>query len=110
LRELGYVYGEHFLTEARGGDGRPERFPSLAAELARLRVDVIVAPGPTLSALKRATSTIPIVMAGALDPVGEGLVKSLGRPGTNFTGFSLQSAETAAKRLELLKELVPRRR
>jgi putative ABC transport system substrate-binding protein len=60
-----------------------------------------------LPALKRATSTIPIVMAGALDPIGQGLVKSLGRPGTNFTGFSLQSAETAAKRLELLKELVP---
>ena len=107
MRELGYVYGEHFMTEARGGDGRPERFDSLATEFNRLRLDVIVAPGPMLPALKRATSTIPIVMAGALDPIGQGLVKSLGRPGTNFTGFSLQSAETAAKRLELLKELVP---
>jgi putative ABC transport system substrate-binding protein len=107
LRELGYVYGEHFVTEARGGDGRPERFPDLAAEMVRLRVDVIVAPGPMLSALKRATSSIPVVMAGALDPIGQGLVKSLGQPGGNFTGFSLQSAETAAKRLELLKELVP---
>lgn len=107
LRDLGYVYGEQFVTEARGADGRPERFPTLAAELVRLRVDVIVAPGPMLSALKRAASTIPIVMAGALDPVGQGLVKSLGQPGGNFTGLSLQSAETAAKRLELLKELVP---
>jgi ABC-type uncharacterized transport system substrate-binding protein len=107
MREFGYVYGDHFMTEARGGEGRPERFVSLATELARLRMDVIVAPGPMLSALKRATSVIPVVMAGALDPVGEGLVKSLGRPGTNFTGFSLQSAETAPKRLELVKELIP---
>jgi putative ABC transport system substrate-binding protein len=107
MRELGYVYGDRFVTEARGGEGRPERFASLATELAHLRVDVIVAPGPMLSALKHVTSAIPIVMAGALDPVGEGLVKSLGRPGTNFTGFSLQSAETTPKRLELLKEIAP---
>lgn len=107
LRELGYRYGEQFVTEARGGDGRPERFPDLAAEMVHLRVDVVVAPGPMLPALKRTTSTIPVVMAGALDPIGQGLVKSLGQPGGNFTGFSLQSAETAAKRLELLRELVP---
>jgi putative ABC transport system substrate-binding protein len=107
LLELGYVYGQHFVTEARGGEGRPEHFPALAAELVRLRMDAIVAPGPMLSALKQATSTIPIVMAGALDPVGQGLVKSLAHPGGNFTGFSLQSAEAVAKRLELLKELVP---
>jgi putative tryptophan/tyrosine transport system substrate-binding protein len=107
LHELGYVYGEHFVTEARGGEGRPERFPELAAELVGLRMDVVVAPGPMLSALKQATSTIPIVMAGALDPIAQGLVKSLGQPGGNFTGFSLQSADTAAKRLELVKELVP---
>ena len=108
LRELGYVYGEHFVTEPRGGEGRPERFPSLAAELVRLQVDVIVASGPMLPALKQATSTIPIVMAGGDDPVGQGLVQSLGRPGGNFTGLSLQSVDTSAKRLELLKELVPR--
>lgn len=60
LRELGYVYGEHFVTEARGGGGRPERFPSLAAELVRLRVDVILAAGPALPALKHATSTVPV--------------------------------------------------
>ena len=107
LRELGYVYGEHFVTEPRSAEGRPERLPSLAAELVRLQVDVIVAGGPAMSTLKQATSTIPIVMAGAIDPVGEGLVQSLGRPGGNITGMSLQLAETTGKRLELLKELVP---
>jgi putative ABC transport system substrate-binding protein len=107
LRELGYVYGEHFVTEVRSAEGRPERFPSLAAELVRLQVDVIVAPGPTLAALKQATSTIPIVMTGAGDPVAEGWVQSLARPGGNFTGLSLQMVETTGKRLELLKELVP---
>jgi len=107
LRELGYVYGEHFVTEPRGGEGKPERFPDLAAELVRLRVDVIVSAGPTLAALKQATSTIPVVMTGAGDPVGDGFIQSLGRPGGNFTGLSLQSVETTGKRLELLKELVP---
>jgi putative ABC transport system substrate-binding protein len=107
LRELGYVYGEHFVTEPRGGEGKPKRFPDLAAELVRLRVDVIVSGGPTLAALKQATSTIPIVMTGAGDPVGSGFVQSLARPGGNFTGLSLQMTETTGKRLELLKELVP---
>ena len=107
LRELGYVYGEHFVTEARGGGGRPERFPSLAAELVRLRMDVILAAGPALPALKQATSTVPVIMTATLDPVRQGFVQSLGRPGGNFTGFSLQSPETIGKRLELLKELVP---
>jgi putative ABC transport system substrate-binding protein len=107
LRELGYVYGEHFVTEPRGGEGKPERFPGLAAELVRLQVSVIVAGGPMLPALKQATSTIPVVMGGAGDPVGQGLVRSLGHPGGNFTGLSLQSLELTGKRLELLKELVP---
>ena len=107
LRELGYVYGEHFVTEPRGGEGKPERFPSLAAELVRLQVDVIVSAGPALPALKLATSTIPVVMGGAGDPVGSGFVQSLARPGGNFTGLSLQLVETTPKRLELLKELVP---
>jgi putative tryptophan/tyrosine transport system substrate-binding protein len=107
LRELGYVYGEHFVTEPRGADGKPERVPSLAAELVRLQVDVIVAAGPALPALKQATSTIPIVMGGASDPVADGLVQSLGQPGGNFTGLSLQSVEMIGKRLELLKELIP---
>ena len=107
LQELGYVYGEHFVTELRSGEGKPERYPVAAAELVRLRVDVIVAAGPVLPALKQATSTIPVIMGGAGDPVGEGFVQSLGRPGGNFTGLSLQLSETTVKRLELLKELVP---
>ena len=107
MRELGYVYGEHFVTEARGAEARPERFPALVADLIRLRVDVIVAAGPAHSALKQATSTIPVVMAASSDPVAQGLVQSLGRPGGNFTGLSFQSVETTGKRLELLKELVP---
>ncbi len=107
LRELGYVYGEHFVTEPRGGEGRPERYQSLAVELVRLQVDVIVAPGPMLRALKQATTTIPIVMAAAGDPLSLGVVQSLAHPGGNFTGFSLQLLETTGKRLELLKELVP---
>jgi putative ABC transport system substrate-binding protein len=107
LRELGYVYGEHFVTEPRGAEDRPERYPALAAELVRLQVEVIVAPGPPLPALKQATSAIPVVMAGALDRVGQRLVQSLGRPGGNFTGLSSQSVETTSKRLEVLRELVP---
>ena len=106
LRELGYVYGEHFVTEARSSEGKPERFPSLAAELVALPVDVIVALGPALPALKQATSTIPIVMTGSGDPVGQGLVQSLARPGGNITGLSLQSVDTVGKRLEMLGELV----
>lgn len=106
LRELGYVHGEHFVTEPRGADSRPERHLVLVAELVRMHVDVIVAPGPMLLALQAATSTIPVVMAGATDPVGQGLVRSLGHPGGNFTGLSLQGV-TVAKRLGLLKELVP---
>ena len=107
LRELGYVYGEHFVTEPRGGEGKPERFPGLAAELVRLQVDVIVAAGPMLPALKQVTSTIPVVTTGAGDPVGQGFVQSLGRPGGNITGLSIQFTETTGKRLELLKEVVP---
>ena len=107
LHELGYVYGRDFVTEARAGEGRPERWPVMVDELVRLQVDVIVAPGPTLPALKRATSTIPIVMAAAGDPVGDGYVQSLGRPGGNMTGLSLQEIDTTEKRLELLKELAP---
>jgi putative ABC transport system substrate-binding protein len=107
MRELGYIYGEHFVTEARGADSKPERFAAVAAELAALPLDVIVGSGPTLPALKQATMTIPIVMAASLDPVGVGLVQSLARPGGNITGLSLQSLDTVGKRLELLKEVVP---
>lgn len=107
LRELGYVYGEQFVTEARGSEGEPEQFSRLAAELARLPVDVIVAPGPALPALKEAAAAIPIVMTASADPVGLGYARSLGHPGGNFTGLSLQSVEVTGKRLELLKELAP---
>lgn len=106
LRELGYVYGDDFVTEPRGTEGKPERYPIVAAELVRMQVDVIVAPGPAIPALKQATSTIPIVMAAASDPVAQRLVQSLGYPGGNITGLSLQSAEITGKRLEILKELV----
>ena len=105
LRERGYVWGEHFVTEVRSAEGKPERFPGLAAELVRLQPDVIVAAGPTLGALKQATSTIPVVMAVSGDPVGEGLVQSLARPGGNFTGLSSLGVEVTGKRLELLKEI-----
>src|SRR5262245_33050293 len=107
LRELGYVYGEHFVTEVRGSAGDVERFPRLARELLDAQVDVIVATGAAVAALKQATSTIPIVMSATNDPVREGLIQSLGRPGGNITGLSLQSLDTIGKRLELIKELVP---
>ena len=107
LSALGYVYGQHFATEPRAGESKPEHFRAVAAELVRDQVGIIVAAGPWLPALKQATSSIPIVMAGAVDPVGQGLVSGLGRSGGNFTGLSNVSAELNAKRLELLKELVP---
>jgi putative tryptophan/tyrosine transport system substrate-binding protein len=107
LSDLGYVDGRDFVIETRGAAGRPDRYPDLVAQLIALRLDVILAPGPVLPALKQATSTIPIIMTATLDPVRQGFVQSLARPGTNFTGFSLQSPDTTGKRLELLKELVP---
>src|SRR5262249_22085347 len=107
LSELGYVDGRDFVIEVRRSGGNPELFPGLAAELVRLQVDVILASGPALPALKQATSTIPVIMTATLDPVRQGFVQSLGHPGGNFTGFSLQSPEVVGKRLELLKELVP---
>ncbi len=108
MRDLGYVYGEQFVTEPRGAAGNLDRFPALAAELVRLKPDVILAGGgPSVPALREATTTIPIVMAASGDPVGDGYVQSLAHPGGNITGLSLQSTETTAKRLELLKELVP---
>ena len=108
LRELGYGYGENFVTEARGSEDQPDRFPDLAAQLVSLQVDVIVGVGPALRAIKLATSTIPVVMAGDGDPVGRGYVNSLAHPGGNFTGLSLQSVALTGKRLELLKEIAPR--
>jgi ABC-type uncharacterized transport system substrate-binding protein len=109
LRELGWVEGENVVFERRYAENRLERLPELAADLVRLNVDVIAAGG-TLAPLaaKRATSTIPIVMTVAGDPVGSGLVDSLARPGGNVMGMSLMAPELGGKRLELLKELVPR--
>jgi putative ABC transport system substrate-binding protein len=106
LRDLGYVYGKHFVTEPRGSEGKPERLPNLAAELVHLQVNVIVAAGTTLATLKQATSTIPVVMAAGADPVRQGFVQSLSHPGGNFTGLSWAETETMVKRLELLKDLV----
>jgi putative ABC transport system substrate-binding protein len=107
MRALGYVYGRDFVTEPRGGAGMPERYAELVAELVAAPVDVIVAPGPMLTMLKKATSRIPVVMAHGEDPLGEGLIETLARPGGNFTGLSGQSAELNGKRLELLREFVP---
>jgi putative ABC transport system substrate-binding protein len=103
------VEGENVVFERRYAENRLERLPELAADLVRLKVDVIVAGG-TLAPLaaKRATSTIPIVMAAAGDPLGSGLVASLARPGGNVTGMSLMVPDLGGKRLELLKELLPR--
>ncbi len=109
LRELGYVEGQNIQLEARWAEGRFERLPDLAAELVRLKVDVIVAVVTQASlAAKTAARTIPIVMAAVGDPVGSGLVASLGRPGGNVTGPSSMMAEVAGKQLELLKETVPK--
>jgi putative ABC transport system substrate-binding protein len=109
LRELGYVEGKNIVIEWRYGDGKLDRLPALAAELVRLKVDVIVtaAPPPTRAA-KQATVTIPIVMAFDDDPVGSGFVASLDRPGGNITGLSTQSPEISGKQLEFLREIVPK--
>ena len=108
LRELGYVEGQNFVIEGRYYGDKIERRPTLAAELVRLQVDVIVAgAAPAPEAAKTATSTIPIVMANHADPVGGGLVASLGRPAGNVTGLSLFGPELRGKQLQLLKEVVP---
>ena len=108
LRELGWIDGRNLAIEYRWAEGRNERYAENAAELVRLKVDVIVtvATVPTLAA-KQATAVIPIVFAASGDPVGTGLVAALARPGGNVTGLSTQAAETAGKRLELLREIVP---
>jgi putative tryptophan/tyrosine transport system substrate-binding protein len=109
LREHGYSEGQNILIEWRAAEGRPERAAALAEELAHLKVDVIVANlTPAVQAAKNATRTIPIVMASAGDPVGTGFVASLAQPGGNITGMTGISAELSGKRVELLRELVPR--
>ena len=108
LRDLGYVEGKNFVIEYRSADGRDERFPGLAAELVRLKVDLIVTRGTPALAAKHATGTIPVVITGLADPVGQGVVASLAHPGGNITGVSAIVTEIYAKRVELLRELVPR--
>ena len=111
LRELGYIESQNIAIEYRSAEGKLDRTPALAAELVRIKVDIIVVAGgtPWVQAAKNATKTIPIVMTGAgIDPVAEGLVESLARPGGNVTGLTLLSGELGGKRLELLKEAVPK--
>jgi putative ABC transport system substrate-binding protein len=110
LRELGYVYGQNLVTEPRSAEGMPDRLPALAADLVRLPVDVIVASSPPAArAAQQATQTIPIVFAGMPDPVGSGVVGGLAHPGGNVTGLSSAGGpEIVGKRLELLKEAVPK--
>ena len=109
LRELGYVEGKNIVIEYRYAEEKLDRLPVLAAELLRLNVEVIVTGGPAVTrAVKEATATIPIVMTQDPDPVGSGFVASLARPGGNITGLSTLSPEISGKRLELLKEIVPK--
>jgi ABC-type uncharacterized transport system substrate-binding protein len=108
MRELGYVEGQHVVFERRFAEGRPDRLADLAAELVRLKVDVIVtSTDQGIAAVKQQTRTIPIVMANSTDPVATGFVASLARPGGNVTGNSAMSPELSGKRLELLREVVP---
>ncbi len=109
LRDLGYVEGRNLQIEYRDAEGKTERFAAMAAELVALKVDVIVTSGGSLAALaaKQATTTVPIVFTAVGDPVGEGLVTSLARPGGNVTGLSVLSPELVIKSLELIKQAVP---
>jgi putative ABC transport system substrate-binding protein len=107
MRELGYMEGKNYRLEVRWGEGHLERMPEIAAELVRMKVDVIVAfSSPSYLAAKQATKTIPIVMPVVSDPVGDGIVASLAHPGGNITGMSLMAPELSAKRLQLLKEVL----
>ena len=108
LRDLGYVEGQNIVIEYRWAEGKYDRFPDLAAELVRLKVDVIVTGGtPSTQAAMQATKTIPIVMVGTGDPLRTGLIASLARPGGNVTGLTQLGAEVAGKRLQILKDTVP---
>jgi putative tryptophan/tyrosine transport system substrate-binding protein len=110
MRELGYVEGQNIELDLRSVEGRPERFPSLALEVVKTNPDVIVSGGgtPSARAAMRATKSIPIVFPASGDPVAEGLVQSLARPGGNVTGFSILAPEISGKRVQLIKELSPR--
>ena len=109
MREFGYVEGKDHRLEIRWGEGKLERMPALAAELVRLKVDVLVgASSPSYLAAMQATRTIPIVMPVSSDPVGDGTVASLAHPGGNITGLSLMAPELGAKRLQLLRQVLPK--
>jgi ABC-type uncharacterized transport system substrate-binding protein len=109
LRELGYVEGKNIVIEYRWAEGKPDRLPDLAAELVRLKVDIIVSAGPAVTPhFKQATKTIPIIMAQDNDPVGNGFVASLARPGGNITGLATLARELSGKQQELLKEIIPK--
>ena len=109
MSELGYVEGKNFIIEARFADGKPERLSALAAELVRLKVDVIVATGtPVYRTLKHATTTIPVVITLTFDPVGDGWAASMARPGGNMTGLAISAADLGPKLLELLKAAAPK--
>jgi ABC-type uncharacterized transport system substrate-binding protein len=111
IRELGYLEGKNIVIEWRFADGKADRLPALAAELVRLKVDVIVSGGSTATqAARKATSTIPIIMSQDNDPVANGFVASLARPGGNITGLATLRSELSGKRLELLTEIVPKLR
>ena len=107
LREFGWQVGKSILIDYRYAEGRLDKLPSMAAELVGLPVDVIIARGQTVAAARDATNTIGIVMAADPDPVGNGFIKSLARPGGNITGFSTQAFELEAKQLDLLRQVVP---
>jgi putative ABC transport system substrate-binding protein len=107
LHELGWIEGRNVAIEYRWAEGRGERYAEIAAEFVRLKVDVIVTVGSAIAAAKQVTSVIPMVFAVAVDPLGSGLVANLARPGGNATGLSVQSADLAGKRLEILRELLP---
>src|SRR5205809_4320418 len=110
LRELGWIENRNVAIEYRWSEGRTERYAEIAAEFVRLKVDVIVTVGSAVPTVRQATSVIPIVFAVAIDPVANGLVESLAKPGGNVTGLSLQAANLAGKRIELLCEIVPQLR
>jgi putative ABC transport system substrate-binding protein len=107
MSELGWIEGRTVAIEYRWAEGRTERYTEITTEFVRLEVDVIVTVGTAVAAAKQATSTIPIVFAIAVDPVGSGMVASLAHPGGNTTGLSVQSTELAGKRIELLREVLP---
>ncbi|MGA8963970.1 MAG: ABC transporter substrate-binding protein [Pseudolabrys sp.] len=110
MRELGWIEGRTIAIEYRWSEGRPERYAEIAGEFVRLKVDAIVTVGSAVPIVKQATTTIPIVFAVGIDPVGSGLVASLAKPGGNVTGLSLQANDLAGKRLEFLRQVVPQLR